>query len=35
MGRIAGDASGVAGKMSPGSIERFLGLFTDIRPGEA
>jgi len=35
MGRTAGDASGMAGKMSPGPIERFLGLFTDIRPGEA
>jgi len=35
MGRTAGDASGVTGKMSPGPIERFLGLFTDIRPGEA
>jgi AAA family ATP:ADP antiporter len=35
MGQTAGDASGVAGKMSPGPIERFLGLFTDIRPGEA
>jgi len=35
MGRTAGYASGVAGKMSPRPIERFLGLFTDIRPGEA
>ncbi|TRZ85081.1 hypothetical protein D4R89_12850 [bacterium] len=35
MGQTAGDASGVAGKISPGPIERFLGLFTDIRPGEA
>jgi AAA family ATP:ADP antiporter len=35
MDRTAGDASGVAGKISPGPIERFLGLFTDIRPGEA
>jgi len=35
MGRTAGYASEVAGKMSPRPIERFLGLFTDIRPGEA
>ena len=35
MGRTAGYASEVAGKMSPKPIERFLGLFTDIRPGEA
>ena len=35
MSRQTGNASGAAGKMSPGPIERFLGLFTDVRPGEA
>jgi len=32
--RTGGDASGVARKIFPGPIERFLRLFTDIRPGE-
>jgi len=35
MGRTAGGTSGVARPMSPGPIERFLGLVTEIRPGEA